>query len=135
MLLLLLVACASVTPIDNAPPPWGDDETQPGMIDFTITSNVPQDMKLYLVRHQTSFRLGYVTGGGVNQSVRLRKSDLDSAGCIVLRLVPMAQGTAGDEWVSSRVCMMPSEQRLELQINSPLSTTALVPWPKRRPAR
>jgi hypothetical protein len=130
-LLLLLIACASVTRVENAPEAWGDDETQPDMIDFTINSYVPQDMKLYLVRHETRFRLGYVTGGATNQTIRLRKSDLDSGGCIVLRLVPMAQGTGGDEWSSGRICMRPDEQRLELQINSPLSTTVLVPWPKR----
>jgi hypothetical protein len=136
MLLLLLGACASVTRVENAPEAWGDADPVPSqMVDFTVTSNVPHDMKLYLVRYETQFRIGYVTGGGRNQTVRLRKSDLDSSGCIVLRLVPMAAGTGGNQWTSSRVCMRPDEQRLELQINSPLSTTALVPWPKRRPAR
>jgi hypothetical protein len=130
LLLLLLPACASVTRVENAPEAWGDDEPEASnMIDFVVHSYVPQDMRLYMMRYETQFRLGYISGGGTNQTIRLRKSDLDSGGCIVLRLVPMA---AFESWTSGRVCMNPKEQRLELQINSPLSTTALVPWPRRK---
>ena len=122
-------ACFSrAVPVENAPPPWGDDKPEgPQMIDFSVDNAFTQNATIYVVRYPAQFRIGYVDAL-TQAKVRLRKSDLDGSGCVVIRV---RLQITHQKWTSDRVCMR-ANQRLDLQINPLLAASSLTPWDKRK---
>ena len=127
---VLFAGCISrAVPVENAPAPWGDDEVPASdLIPFTIDNGLTQDVKVYSLRGNVPYRIGYVGALQMKQTVKLRKTDLDGAGCIRIMLKPLA---SSDIWVSDRVCMK-AGQRLDLQVSPLLSASSLTPWDVRR---